>query len=145
MKKIDYKISDSSFIFLKKEDKLLMYLRDNNPYIIHPEHWALIGGGIEKYETPLEGLLREIREEINCSVKNISFIGKIDVNNLVYNNQLLKDHKLYFFKGDIEKEIKEIKLTEGQRLGYFTFDEFEKLKVSKLLKDFILVNKNIIF
>ena len=64
-------------IALMKENKILLQLRDNKLDINYPGFWSLIGGQIEKNETPLSGLEREIKEEITAPVYNIDFVSEI--------------------------------------------------------------------
>jgi 8-oxo-dGTP diphosphatase len=53
---------------LYQEGKFLMQLRDDNPNILYPGHWGLFGGHLESGETPIEGLKREVLEEIEYAV-----------------------------------------------------------------------------
>ena len=157
---------EAVFIILRNKDKLLLYLRDNKPSISHPNYWSFIGGKIEKNETPLEALNREIKEELGLKIKNIEFVDKIELkvektgkklkifgyfkdssNHLnkyeitTLGKRFYFDKILCFFKGRISKEIKELNLTEGQKLGYFSFDELESLNIIPPFKEFVLRNK----
>ena len=131
----------SAFCVLRNEDRILLYLRDNKPYIPDPGHWALLGGRLKEDETPSQGIERELREEIDCQVYNLAYVDKILEEAENYPNK----ETLFLFKGDVNTEIKDIKLFEGQRLGYFTFEEFKDLKVSKIIKDYIIKNKHRLF
>ncbi|MBW4631119.1 MAG: NUDIX hydrolase [Iphinoe sp. HA4291-MV1] len=53
---------------LYQKDKFLMQLRDNNPNILYPGHWALFGGHIELDETPEVAVQREVLEEIGYTL-----------------------------------------------------------------------------
>lgn len=44
--------------------KLLVILRDDDPYIAFPDLWDFPGGGREGDESPFETLAREVREEV---------------------------------------------------------------------------------
>ena len=59
-----------AFIKNKKLDKYLFVLRDDKPNIPNPNCWALIGGGIEKGEEPIEALKREVKEEIGIELSD---------------------------------------------------------------------------
>src|SRR6185369_10252539 len=37
--------------------------------------WTTPGGRLEAYETPLDGLLREVREEIGAEIEVLGFVG----------------------------------------------------------------------
>ncbi|MEW2132696.1 NUDIX domain-containing protein [Streptomyces sp. NPDC005435] len=43
--------------------EIVLQLRDDRPGIRWPGYWSLLGGGLEPGESPLDGVLREIREE----------------------------------------------------------------------------------
>lgn len=164
------KIKDASFIILINDNKLLLYLRDDKKTIPHPAYWSFIGGKIEKGETPLGALEREIKEEIGIEIEDIEFIANIEERkislgrkeNLIYSfkdefgreitgevktlaKKFYSDHVLYFFKGKINKKIEDIELKEGQKLRYFSFNEFKSLKVVPCFKEFIIKNKSKIF
>ena len=47
---------------------ILVNLRDDDPRIIFPNQWSLIGGHVEAGESPEEGLVREVAEEIGYPV-----------------------------------------------------------------------------
>lgn len=44
--------------------RYLLQLRDDIPGIWYPGHWGLFGGALEPGETPEQGLLREVEEEL---------------------------------------------------------------------------------
>lgn len=132
-----------SLIILRNNHRLLMYLRDDKPTIPYPNYWALIGGGIEENETAYDALRREIEEEISSEVKDIRKIEEIvSMNDSGLN---CEDRKIFLYQGDIEKDINNINLTEGQRLGYFTFDEFRNLKVPPIIKKYMMKNYKELF
>ncbi|MGK7876389.1 MAG: NUDIX domain-containing protein [Xenococcaceae cyanobacterium] len=53
---------------LYQKGRFLLQLRDDIPGIVYPGHWAMFGGHLESGETPEEGLIRELLEEINYVV-----------------------------------------------------------------------------
>ena len=122
------KITDGAKVFIKNEKlgKYLFVLRDNNPNIPNPNCWSLLGGGIEENELPIDALKREIIEETNIELYNISEIDTIDVE-LVVNN---KSHivKGYIYLAYTKVEIKDIKIHEWQKVEYFTIKEIKKQK-----------------
>ena len=111
-------------IIKNKDEKFLFYLRDNKPSIPYPNCWSLLGGHVEGDETLEEALRREIKEEIEYELPDISFIGSFDdlVGNIVY-----------IFKSEINKPLNEIVLNEGQRLNFFDFQELMDLEIPRAL------------
>lgn len=120
-------------LLMDKEGKLLLHLRDDKPSIPYPNSWSLLGGCVEKNETLSEALKREIREEINYDLGEIVFLDTFygSLGRLVY-----------VYKSKIDKRIDELTLTEGQKLGYFSFEEVMELKTPKVFRDFLIKNKD---
>ena len=54
---------------LYQERHFLMQLRDDVEGILYPGKWGLFGGHLERGETPLTGLIREVKEEINYAIE----------------------------------------------------------------------------
>jgi len=127
----------SKILLLNPEKKLLMALRDDKPEIPYPKHWGNVGGEIEQGESPLEALKREIKEEISCDIYDIKILGE------AFDPE--EDCKVIFFKGKVFERLENIKLYEGQKLDFFTFEEIKNLLIAPFVKKFILNNKNKIF
>lgn len=61
------KISGVTFILINKSGQILLQFRDQ--YSKHyPNMWCFPGGSIEKNETPIQTLLREVKEEFNINL-----------------------------------------------------------------------------
>ena len=57
----------SAKAFIYRDSHFLLQHRDRDPTIFYPDHWGLFGGSIDAGETPEQGLLRELEEELNWS------------------------------------------------------------------------------
>lgn len=132
-------IQISQVILQNLEGKFLVYLRDNNPEIPFPNHWDLIGGHVEKRETPLDALKREMMEEIELSpsdLRTFSFWKKY-----VCVEGDVSPNVKYIFQGVLTKPIEEIVLHEGQYLRYVSESELSELNfaniMGKILQDFV--------
>lgn len=113
---------------VKKEDKFLLV------YDKWKEQWELPGGMIEENESARDCIIRELREETNQQVKDLSFRGIIKF-------QLQPDDRIEYgalYKGYLEEldafeetdEIREITLWNKE-------DEIKDLnKIDKKLLDF---------
>lgn len=56
-------------IIIKRTDgKMLFQLRDNKPSIPNPNKWGIIGGGIEKGESAIRAVTRELNEELGLKI-----------------------------------------------------------------------------
>jgi 8-oxo-dGTP diphosphatase len=124
-------------IFVNNENKALLYLRDDKPSISYPNHWALIGGHSEENESLLFTLKREVMEEIEYDIKEQEFLGIIEDDNV--------GNTVYVYKSKINLPLNKIPLNEGQKLGYFNFNEIMNLKLPPPLREFILKNESRIF
>jgi len=85
-------------------------------------------------------------EEIEVEPKNIIYVGKYNFKKIYINKKWISDNwEIFVFKGDIDLPLGKIKLNEGQKLGYFNFEEILHLKIPKPSKDFLIENKQDIF
>ena len=119
-------------ILVNSKKQILLHLRDNNPKIIYPNYWAFIGGGVEDGENELEGIKREVKEEINYSINNFKYLDKF----------YLKKYKIlvWVYVGKLDAREEEIKLTEGQCVKFFDPTEIKNLKMSQYLKKVVYRN-----
>lgn len=61
-------------VVLNKEGKILILQRPENDYS-RPLGWDLIGGGLDEFEDPTNGVKREIKEETNLEVTDVQPIS----------------------------------------------------------------------
>ncbi len=133
----------AKIVLINSRREMLFYLRDNKPNLPYANYWDLIGGKVEDGETSLQAIIREISEEIDCEIKNITLEKRIFIPpNSLYKQ---KEMELILFQGKIDIPLKNLHLTEGKRLGYFTLKEFIKLRTPYFYKDFIVKNKSRLF
>jgi 8-oxo-dGTP diphosphatase len=119
-------------MFVNNEGKILLQLRDNKPEIQNPDTWGFVGGHVEPNETVLEGLEREVLEEIGFNIKNPIFIKCFD--DCVGND-------VFLYRGCMDVKAEDLKLAEGREVRFFSFDEIMNLDkvpqvMIKLLRDF---------
>lgn len=121
----------SSGALITYDKKVLMLLRDDNPEIPDPNCWQLIGGYLEENETPIEALMREVKEESNLQISEYkaSEIGKFIIPEKL-------EYSLYWIKLS-EDKIKDIKLgNEGQEVGFFSVEELNEMKLGAIVSDY---------
>lgn len=109
-------------ILLESTDgQIAFQLRDDNPEIMYPNYWGLFGGWMEAGESPQQTAVREIREELGCT---------LDVPKLVY----LKVHtdgevKSHILQYPITNELQDVTLTEGQTMRFMTLADIQDCNV----------------
>ena len=106
------------------QGRYLLQLRDNVPTISFPAYWSLFGGALEGLETPINGIKRELYEELGYRPSLIeeflSYKYSIEKVNII-------DREVTIFSSFIDSyEIEELELMEGQSLAFFTILELQK-------------------
>lgn len=114
------KPSGSSIIFINQQCQVLLLLRDDIPSIPYPNQWDLPGGHVEPFETPRECIVREIREEMGMDIEPF------------YNFRIVEfdDRNDHVFWKSIQIDTADIRLTEGQRLKWFSRDEVAAMRLA---------------
>lgn len=97
----------SKVILFDRNNKLLIYLRDDKPTIPYPNIWDLLGGGIEPDESAKQAAIREVEEEIGVTVDDLTEFGR-------YVSE--EGFRLTIFSGQVDAVPEELVLTEGQKL-----------------------------
>src|SRR3989344_4991568 len=106
----------SGAILKNKEGKILFQLRDEKGK--NPNRWGLFGGGINKDETPIKALIREIKEELEIKIAESEIVKH-------YTIPLINYH---IFEVYLKKSLKMSQLKEGKDMKFMTKEEFIKTK-----------------
>ena len=97
------------------DKKILLQKRDNKKNIFFPGHYGLFGGALNKGETKEKGLIREIKEELDIKV-NIKKLKYLTSLVLDFSRLGFKKYNRSFFVINLQKkEVKKIKLYEGEK------------------------------
>lgn len=64
-------------LMVTPDGRYLMQLRDNQPTIIIPDHWALFGGSIDEGESAEVALRRELIEELEYRARDVVFFAEL--------------------------------------------------------------------
>jgi 8-oxo-dGTP diphosphatase len=105
----------TSLIFVNDREQVLLFLRDDNPGIPYANMWDLPGGHVEVGETPRECICREMKEEMGLDIEDIEPFSVVQ----------FEDRTEYVFYKKMNLAIDSIRLTEGQRLRWFSRTEVE--------------------
>jgi len=96
------------------EHKILLQLRDDSAAIAYPNTWGTFGGQVEQGETPLEAIVREIKEELGYDLENPEFFG----------NYPFEGYDIYMFrKADPALSMHNLAVREGQMAAFFSRQE----------------------
>jgi 8-oxo-dGTP diphosphatase len=110
----------TSLIFVNDRGQVLLLLRDDNPAISYPNMWDLPGGRVEDGETPKVCIRREMREELGLEIEDIQPFAVVRFD----------DRTEYVFWKRMNLAIDSIRLTEGQRMRWFSRDEVESTQLA---------------
>lgn len=104
-----------AFFFDPRTNSVLLHQRDHNTKI-NPGKWAFFGGLCENSETPRQGLVREIKEELDVVVPPVDAIELT-----VYINEKLGTMRnIFYFEVDASRLAPV--LHEGNALEWISLD-----------------------
>ena len=104
---------DVSVLILVDGKKILLQKRSKTAKRFQ-DKWGLFGGGVDEGETPEAALWREIKEELDISLKEAKLVGEYQYGL----EELQEEGRVFVF---IEKYKKEqIDLREGQEMRWVT-------------------------
>lgn len=111
-------------LLIDREGRFLLQHRDDRPDIANPGRWGTFGGEIEPYETPHDGFLRELREELGWAPASFE----------LYRAYPYADgaQLIYFFAALVDVPLDRLVLGEGQGMAFFAPDELPEQIVPDL-------------
>ena len=117
----DVDLCTAAALLVTPDGRYLMQFRDNNQEISFPGYFCLFGGELEPGEDPETGLRRELAEELEMEVGEISYFSQF-VFDAIYADGSLRQR--YFFEIPIEVEmIDTLVLHEGAGMKLMTADD----------------------
>lgn len=108
-------------LILDNKSRLLLVKRLEQP---DSRFWSLPGGKIEDFETPQEGLLRELKEELGVDATIESYLGKT----------IYADRISLAFKVNINSTPVNNEPYKHERINFFEISEVEKINTTKPVK-----------
>jgi len=102
---------------IQDDDRILICKRKDEDYYFFP------GGHIDFGESAESALVRELKEELNISIKKLSFIGTVE-NILIQDNEKHHEINLVFNVSVVKAKDK----SEEDHIDFFFFDKKRFLK-----------------
>jgi 8-oxo-dGTP pyrophosphatase MutT (NUDIX family) len=65
-------------LLLLDDGRYIVQLRDAIPQIFYPDHWGCFGGAVNPREAPLDGLYRELFEELEFYAEGATEFTRLD-------------------------------------------------------------------
>ncbi len=105
--------------------RFLLQVRDDKPGIVNPGVWGSFGGRVEPHETdrretPEEGFLREMREELSWEPRRVELFAGAPYRSLGEGDQ--RHQLIYVFAAALNVPEDALILGEGQAMGLFAPD-----------------------
>lgn len=110
----------AGILLINSKNELLMLLRDDIPNIPFPNMWDIPGGQVETGEKPQDAVRREMLEEMNLELGEITLFKVYESENLVDN--------VFWTRIDLQPE--KINLMEGQKIAYFSRSQLRDMKLA---------------
>ncbi|MGL4340257.1 MAG: NUDIX domain-containing protein [Rhodoglobus sp.] len=112
---------------------VLMQLRDQRDDICWPNHWTVLGGGIESGESAHDAVVREVREESALEMHELTMVTQVvDIHG---SGQLL-----HVFAGIFDGDLASLRLGEGQRLEFVAPDAWANILMPPFVRELLQGN-----
>ena len=105
---------DVALAMLHRDERWLLQLGDDVKGILHPGHWGLFGGHLERDESPEAAIQRELQEEIGWSPTSAIPPWFQHSNG---------DRTVHLFLGPLSVDLDALTLNEGQDLKLASLEQ----------------------
>ncbi len=117
-------------LLVDAQGRFLLQLRDEKPDILHPGLWGSFGGRVEPYETPNEGFLRELREELQWRPSRHDLYMSAPLRTLGADDA--RSQLIYIYAAPVDAPLSAMTLGEGQAFDVFAPDALPRNTVPPL-------------
>jgi 8-oxo-dGTP pyrophosphatase MutT (NUDIX family) len=111
--------------------RFLLQHRDDKPGIDNPGLWGSFGGAVEPYETPAEGFVRELREELGWAPEqfDLHLAAPYVPDPRGYGANGARTQLVYVYAAPLDAPFESLRLMEGQDMGLFALDALPEATV----------------
>lgn len=121
------KMMDSTTVIITTTDnRVLLQKRDENPDIEYPGYYSLVSGYLEEEETPLDGIIRELKEEFEHKKSQ-----KVHFSSITYLGSEYRadyDRWEYIHHTYLMDDAADIRILEGESFVLLDMDECLRLE-----------------
>lgn len=126
---------DASLILLTYKGKVLLMHRNVLPNILQINDWSFIGGAKEKNKSFEETISRDVERETSIKLEKVELLSE-PVND---------DNRKHFYYAKLtDKNVNDIKRSEGQTLDFFNLRELDRLNLSASTKLFVVKHRDLL-
>jgi 8-oxo-dGTP pyrophosphatase MutT (NUDIX family) len=122
-------------LLIDAQGRFLLQLRDDRPDIVNPGLWGSFGGRVEPHETdaretPEEGFLREIEEELSWRPRGFALYDAVRYRTLGEGDP--QRQLIYVYAAPVDVPLDALVLGEGQSMAFFAPDALPEETVPAL-------------
>ena len=101
--------------------RILLQYRDCDPHIYHPGYWGFFGGLLEERESPEQGLVRELEEELGWRVPRCDYLLTWRPDEQVI---------IYLYLAELDVPLSALRLGEGAGMALVSTAEIQTWKLA---------------
>ncbi len=118
-------------LLFDRNNKLLIYLRDDKPGIPFPNYWDLFGGHVDGGELPEQALVRELKEELDIEITDYRFYKCFE------SLSEERPNTKFVYVVHIKQTADELTLLEGQCLKGIGLSDYPAYRFANMLAEII--------
>lgn len=123
-------MKNTTLVYIEKDEKYLMLLRNKKDVDENKGKWIGVGGKFEEGESPEECMIREVKEETGLDVLDYRLRGVVTFVSEAWGSQYMYLFTVHEFEGEL------IECTEGE-LKWIPKDEILKLNIWEGDREFL--------
>ena len=104
-------------LLIDVQGRFLLQLRDDKPEIMHPGLWGSFGGRVEPGETPDDGFLRELDEELRWRPESYTLYMSAPLRTL--SDDDARSQLIYIYAAPLDVPLDALTLGEGEAMDVF--------------------------